>query len=175
MDNGMFDNEKEITQAVRLVPDSAGKLWWAMVVLLILCMYWLSNVVLWLPWSYNPHLGIVLMLTVNPVFWGVGIYRCLACKGGMENLMKKTLVVAVIAVGISLVSDFLFFAVLMGSKDVWHITTFYGYAWLVVLAFGEAFLFRKRLAARQVVAGQKTLFVLAACLLLLLSLLICLM
>lgn len=172
MDNGMVDNKKEMMRAARLIPGSAGKLWWATTVLLILCMYWLSNVVLWLPWSYNPDLGILLMLTVNPVFWGVGIYRCLACKGGMENLVKKTLVVALIAVGISLVSDFFFFAVFMGSKDVWHITTFYGYAWLVVLAFGETFLFRKRLAARQVVATQKTLFILSACLLLLLSLLI---
>lgn len=32
----------------------------------------------------------------------------------------------------------------MKSKDVWHITTFYGYAWLAVLALGEAFLFSKK-------------------------------
>lgn len=38
--------------------------------------------------------------------------------------MKKALFVSLVAVGISLLSDFLFFAVCMESKDVWHITTF---------------------------------------------------
>lgn len=35
------------------------------------------------------------------------------------------------------------FAVYMKSKDVWHITTFYGYAWLAILALGEACLLKK--------------------------------
>ena len=105
--------------------------------------------VLWVPWSHSPQLGIILMLTVNPVFWGVGIYVCLACESGVGNLMKKALLLALIAVGISLLSDYLFFAVYMKSKDVWHITTFYGYAWLAVLALGEAFLFSKKMMAKQ--------------------------
>lgn len=172
MGNRIINNEKERIQAVRITHDNTdNRRWWAMVILLVTCMYWLSNVVLWLPWSYSPRLGIILMLTVNPVFWGTGIYYCLACQGGIEALMKKALVVSLIAIGISLISDFLFFAVFMGSKDVWHITTFYGYGWLVVLAFGEAFLFRKRLEIEQYVATKKSLLTLSACLLLLLSLL----
>lgn len=83
------------------------------------------------------------MLTVNPLFWAAGIYICLASENRTENLMKKALVVASLAVGISLISDYLFFAVYMGSKDVWHITTFYGYAWLAVLTFGEVLLLKK--------------------------------
>lgn len=50
----------------------------------------------------------ILMLTVNPVFWGVGIYSCLACTGGVDNWLKKALIVSLIAVGISLLSDYLF-------------------------------------------------------------------
>jgi hypothetical protein len=73
--------------------------------------------------------------------------------------------VSLVAVGISLISDFLFFAVYMGSKEVWHITTFCGYAWLVILVFAEAFLLRKRLITKQCVATRKYLLILAGCLL----------
>lgn len=152
----------------------SGQLWWGVTGLTIMVLYWLSNVVLWLPWSYNPQLGILMMLTVNPIFWGIGIYFCLACGSNVESLVKKTLIVSAVAVGISLISDYLFFAVYLKSKDVWHITTFYGYAWLVVLAFGEAFLLRKRLKRRQFVASGKTLLLLAGGLLLLLLFLACL-
>lgn len=170
MKNEIVYNEKEAVQTELILSESiAYRRWWVVVILLIMCLYWLSNVVLWIPWSHNPQLGMVLMLTVNPVFWGVGIYHCLASKGGAKNLMKKTLIVSLIAVGISLISDYLFFALLMKSKDVWHITTFYGYAWLVVLAFGEAFLFKKRLGSHPFNPTTKTLLVLVSCLLLLLS------
>ena len=79
--------------------------------------------------------------------------------------MKKALVVASLAVGISLIFDYLFFAVYMGSKDVWHITTFYGYAWLVILALGEAFFLRKSLLARCYVVTVRVLLVLVGILL----------
>ena len=108
------------------------------------------------------------MLTVNPVFWGVGIYVCLACESGVRNLMKKALLLALIAVGISLLSDYLFFAVYMKSKDVWHITTFYGYAWLAVLAFGEALLLKKKLMAKLYPVTKRLFFVLGVFLLVLL-------
>ena len=142
-----------------------SQLWWTVTILMIMCMYWLSNVVLWVPWSHNPQLGILLMLTVNPLFWAAGIYICLASENRTGNLMKKALVVASLAVGISLISDYLFFAVYMGSKDVWHITTFYGYAWLVILALGEAFFLRKSLLARCYVMTVRVLLVLVGILL----------
>ena len=130
-----------------------------------MCLYWLSNIVLWVPWSHSPRLGMLLMLTVNPLFWGIGIYACLSCGSNAGNLMKKALFVSLVAVGISLLSDFLFFAVCMESKDVWHITTFYGYAWLVILALGEAFFLRKSLLARCYVVTVRVLLVLVGILL----------
>lgn len=145
-----------------------NQLWLAVASLMVFCLYWLSNVVLWVPWSHSPQLGIILMLTVNPVFWGVGIYICLACESGVGNLMRKALLLALIAVGISLLSDYLFFAVYMKSKDVWHITTFYGYAWLAVLAFGEAFVLKKRMMAKQYPITRRLFIVLGLLLLLLL-------
>ena len=137
-------------------------LWLAVTSLMVFCLYWLSNVVLWVPWSHSPQLGIILMLTVNPVFWGVGIYVCLACESGVGNLMKKALLLALIAVGISLLSDYLFFAVYMKSKDVWHIT------WLAVLALGEAFLFSKKMMAKQYPVTKRLFLVLGIFLLVLL-------
>lgn len=145
-----------------------SQLWWMASTLMMLCLYWLSNVVLWVPWSHNPQLGMVLMLTVNPVFWAAGIYVCLAHENREESLMKKASVLALLAIGISLISDYLFFAVYLGSKDVWHITTFYGYAWLAVLTFGEVLLLKKKLIARQYAVTPKLLLTLAVGLLLLL-------
>ena len=158
----------------KIVCDKRNRSWWMFTVLTIMCLYWLSNVVLWKPWSHNPQLGIVLMLTVNPLFWGLGIYGCLAYESGVENLMKKAIQVSLLAVGISMVSDFLFFAVYMGSKEVWHITTFYGYAWLLILAFGESVLFKKKLMTKRYVVTMRLLMVPALCLLLLWILQYCL-
>ena len=53
----------------------------------------------------------------------------------------------------------------MESEDVWHITTFYGYAWLVILALGEAFFLRKSLLARCYVVTVRVLLVLVGILL----------
>lgn len=62
----------------------------------------------------------------------------------------------------------------MKSKDVWHITTFYGYAWLVILSFAEALLFRKRLERRQFAATSNLLLMLISGLLVLSIILVCL-
>jgi hypothetical protein len=67
-----------------------------------------------------------------------------------------------------LIFDYLFFAVYMGSKDVWHITTFYGYAWLAVLTFGEVLLLKKKLLTRQYAVTTRLLLILTLCLLFLL-------
>ena len=32
-------------------------LWLAVTSLMVFCLYWLSNVVLWVPWSHSPQLG----------------------------------------------------------------------------------------------------------------------
>ena len=139
MEDKIFDMGKQKPVAGVVRDSWQHQLWWIFIVLTVMCLYWLSNIVLWVPWSHSPRLGMLLMLTVNPLFWGIGIYACLSCGSNAGNLMKKALFVSLVAVGISLLSDFLFFAVCMESKDVWHITTFYGYAWLVILALGEAF------------------------------------
>ena len=75
----MFE-EDNIEAITRMMQNrKKNLLWLAVTSLMVFCLYWLSNVVLWVPWSHSPQLGIILMLTVNPVFWGVGIYVCLAC------------------------------------------------------------------------------------------------
>ena len=107
-----------------------SQLWWTVTILMIMCMYWLSNVVLWVPWSHNPQLGILLMLTVNPLFWAAGIYICLASENRTGNLMKKALVVASLAVGISLIFDYLFFAVYMGVEGC---LAYHDFLWLCLV------------------------------------------
>lgn len=165
MEDKIFDMGKQKPVAGVVRDSWQHQLWWIFIVLTVMCLYWLSNIVLWVPWSHSPRLGMLLMLTVNPLFWGIGIYACLSCGSNAGNLMKKALFVSLVAVGISLLSDFLFFAVCMESKDVWHITTFYGYVWLVILALGEAFFLRKSLLARCYVVTVRVLLVLVGILL----------
>ena len=67
----MFE-EDNIEAITRMMQNrKKNLLWLAVTSLMVFCLYWLSNVVLWVPWSHSPQLGIILMLTVNPVFWGI--------------------------------------------------------------------------------------------------------
>ena len=113
MEDKIFDMGKQKPVAGVVRDSWQHQLWWIFTVLTVMCLYWLSNIVLWVPWSHSPRLGMLLMLTVNPLFWGIGIYACLSCGSNAGNLMKKALFVSLVAVGISLLSDFLFFAVCM--------------------------------------------------------------
>jgi len=116
MEDKIFDMGKQKPVAGVVRDSWQHQLWWIFIVLTVMCLYWLSNIVLWVPWSHSPRLG-------------------------------------------------MFFAVCMESKDVWHITTFYGYAWLVILALGEAFFLRKSLLARCYVVTVRVLLVLVGILL----------
>ena len=166
MEDKIFDMGKQKPVAGVVRDSWQHQLWWIFTVLTVMCLYWLSNIVLWVPWSHSPRLGMLLMLTVNPLFWGIGIYACLSCGSNAGNLMKKAFVCIIGCCGnIFYFRIFCFLSVCMESKDVWHITTFYGYAWLVILALGEAFFLRKSLLARCYVVTVRVLLVLVGILL----------
>lgn len=138
MEDKIFDMGKQKPVAGVVRDSWQHQLWWIFTVLTVMCLYWLSNIVLWVPWSHSPRLGMLLMLTVNPLFWGIGIYACLSCGSNAES-DEEGVVCIIGCCGNIFTFGFSVFAVCMESKDVWHITTFYGYAWLVILALGEAF------------------------------------
>jgi len=111
-------------------------------------LYWTGNLLLWFPWSINANLGIVLMLTIMPILWGVGIYYCLISYTG-RDILTGAIINSVIMLVSAVVSDYLFFGLIRGAMDdLYQPSTFYGYAFLVMLPFFEL-LFFKRLIIRK--------------------------
>jgi len=104
--------------------------------------YWLSNLVLWFPWSINPNLGITLMLTIAPLLWGVGIYFCLIRYPG-DKLIKGAIFNSFILLVNAVIQDFIFFWLIRKAiHDLYQPTTFYGYAFLMTLPFIEIIIFK---------------------------------
>ncbi len=102
-----------------------------------MALYWISNLVLWFPWSINEWLGMTLMLTVSPVLWGFGVFQCLIKFSG-EKIIKAALVIAIIFTSVAIISDYIFFGIIRQALDkLYHPTTFYGYGFLLFLPFIE--------------------------------------
>ena len=104
--------------------------------------YWIDNLILWLPWSINPNLGITLMLTLAPLLWGVGIYYCLIRYPG-DKLIKGAIINSLILLMNAVIEDYIFFGLIRNAMhDLYKPTTFYGYAFLMTIPFIEIILFR---------------------------------
>ena len=106
-------------------------------------VYWLSNLVLWYPWSVNETLGQILMLTMNPLLWGFASYSCIIRypKPGIINgVLLNTLIFVVEAIA----SDLIFFVVIRNSRDkLMHVTTLYAWGFVMFFPFIIFFVFRK--------------------------------
>lgn len=122
--------------------------WYFYTFLMAIALYWLSNLILWYPWSIHPLWGMVLMLTLNPVIWGIGEYACLQRFPG-QGAWCGAWMVALVMVGVSSVSDYLFFDLFLHSGDVWHPTTFYGYIFVGGFPFLITALFRKHVQLKR--------------------------
>ena len=98
-------------------------------------IYWAGNLILWFPWSINANLGIGLMLTIMPLLWGIGIYNCLTRYKG-QKLLKGVIINSIIILVFAVVADYIFFGLIRGAMDdLYQLTTFYGYGFLVTLPF----------------------------------------
>lgn len=98
-------------------------------------VYWASNLLLWFPWSVNPTLGMVLMLTVAPVLWCYASYYCLSTYPD-ETIGKAALYNSVIFLLLSVVLDYFFFGLIRDAMDdLYHPTTFYGYGFVLTIPF----------------------------------------
>jgi hypothetical protein len=106
-------------------------------------LYWTGNIILWYPWSVNANLGIVMMLTIMPLFWGLGIYLCLIRYSG-ENIIVASALTALTMLISSVILDYIFFGLIRGAlNELYKPTTFYGYGFLILLPFIELLLFKK--------------------------------
>lgn len=107
--------------------------------------YWTSNLLLWFPWSISASLGITLMLTLAPLLWVYAVYKCLLKFPG-QQFFAAGFFIAIIFLFVAGLLDYLFFGLYRGAmEELYKPTTFYGYAFLLVLPFLEVLVVPKRL------------------------------
>ena len=69
MEDKIFDMGKQKPVAGVVRDSWQHQLWWIFTVLTVMCLYWLSNIVLWVPWSHSP-VGYVADAYCKPSFLG---------------------------------------------------------------------------------------------------------
>jgi len=120
------------------------KSWLLYLVILGFAVYWASNLLLWFPWSYSPGLGMTLMLTISPIIWAYIVLLALKTYPG-SDLTKAALIIALIFLVLAVLMDYLFFGLVRNAMaELYHPTTFYGYAFILVLPFLLALVFKKK-------------------------------
>jgi hypothetical protein len=108
-------------------------------------VYWLSNVILWYPWSINEKIGQIIMLTINPLLWGFVSYVCIK-KYPNQKMCKGILLNGIMFSFGAIISDLIFFGIIRKSMDkLMHITTIYSWIFVFVLPFIVYIIFRKHL------------------------------
>jgi hypothetical protein len=124
-------------------------------VVVCFAVYWLSNLILWYPWSVNEQLGQILMLTVNPVLWGFASYICLK-KYPEPGIAKGVFLNGLVFITEAVVSDLILFAGIQHAMDkLMHRTTFYGWAFVATVPFLIFLLFKKRLLINRIHIQRK--------------------
>jgi hypothetical protein len=112
-------------------------------VVVCFAVYWLSNLILWYPWSVNETSGQILMLTINPLLWGFASYSCII-RYPKQNLINGVLLNSLIFVIEAIASDLIFFVVIRNAADkLMHITTLYAWVFVMFLPLIIYLLFRK--------------------------------
>jgi hypothetical protein len=95
--------------------------------------YWFANAVLWIPWKINQWFGIVMMLLIVPILWGLSSLYCLV-RIPIERRKNAKFIIAMVFLIVSVVSDFFFFAIWRGiPEELYHPTTFAAYALIVIM------------------------------------------
>lgn len=125
------------------------KKWLLYTITIGFALYWLSNLLLWVPWSYAAWLGMTIMLTVSPVIWGYGVYKSLIKFPG-HKLLYGAFVISIVFTSCSVVADYFFFVLIRDAKEqLYHPTTFYGYAFVFTIPFLEILFLRKSISGNR--------------------------
>jgi hypothetical protein len=125
--------------------ESNIKKWVLYNVVVCFAVYWLSNLILWYPWSINERLGQILMLTVNPLLWGFASYSCIRKHPGI-SLFKAVLLNSLIFISEAIISDLILFAGIQKATDkLMQPTTFYGWVFVATVPFIIYLLFKNRI------------------------------
>ncbi len=125
------------------------KEWILYVSILGFSTYWACNLLLWFSWSYSTTLGITLMLTVGPLLWAYVTYLGLK-NYPYEKVLKGSSIIALIFLLLSVVMDYIFFGIIRNAmEELYHPTTFYGYAFLLVWPLTLALIFKKKISKKK--------------------------
>lgn len=114
---------------------------------LVVCfaVYWLSNLILWYPWSMNETFGQILMLTINPLLWGFASYACIIKYLG-TNTLKGVVINSLLFISEAIISDLIFFVGIRQATDkLMRPTTYYGWGFVASVPFIIYLIFRKRI------------------------------
>ena len=132
-----------IFMMMKAAPDTKYSSWIIYNIVVCFAVYWLSNLLLWYPWSINETLGQILMLTINPLLWGFASYSCMI-RYPKTDMLHAVLWNSVIFTIEAIISDLIFFVVIRTAKDkLMHITTLYAWGFVLFLPIIIYFLFRK--------------------------------
>jgi hypothetical protein len=108
-------------------------------------VYWASNLLLWIPWSYSTGLGMTLMFTLSPLLWAYTVLLALKTYPG-PGLIKGASIIAPIFLLLAGIMDYLFFGLIRNAiEQLYHPTTFYGYGFLVILPFTLVLIFKNKI------------------------------
>ncbi len=122
------------------------------------CLYWFSNLYLWYPWSYDPRLGITLMLTLSPLIWIIGIIYILQRKSNLP-LLKSAILISIVFVVISVLSDLFFFGIIRDSlHELLKPTTYYGYLYILILPIIVSFIGKSKLQQNKSATNKSIFF-----------------
>ena len=96
----------------------------------------------------SESLGITLMLTVAPLLWVVAVYQCLI-RFPDKQLFVGSMLVGIIFLFVAALLDYIFFGLIRNAMDdLYKMTTFYGYAFLLALPILEVLIIPKRIKMR---------------------------
>lgn len=116
--------------------------WYIYAVSVTVALYWMSNAIIWIPWTYSPTAGMIVMLTVAPVLWFVGVRRILSKRAALTP-WRKTIGSILVLLVVSIVSDLVFFGWIRHAMDqLLHPTTYAGYGILVLIPLVHHIYFR---------------------------------
>ena len=122
--------------------------WLVYISLVTFATYWLSNLLLWYPWSYDTTLGMTLMLSVMPLIWIYAVFHCLK-RFPKPRLIYAAIYTSTVFTLMATLLDFVFFGIIRNAmSELYHATTLYGYAFLIALPFAESYFFKRRLVER---------------------------
>ena len=121
------------------------KQWVIYNIIVCFAIYWLSNLILWYPWSINEQLGQILMLTVNPLLWGFASYSCIRTYPD-RDLFKGVLLNSLIFISEAIISDLILFVGIQKAADkLLQPTTFYGWGFVATVPLIIYWLFKNRI------------------------------